>query len=229
MNSYIHPHEADRIAHWIERRTRSSLVVGVAQAVVFLLGAFIVFYVFLSLPAQLERARFALNHFQQAGGTTQPSRATGRTAQDSAVLAELPRDTIAIPSIGVTAPVGWNLPIADSLNGLQRGVVHAEETVLPGEVGRTVIVGHSAGYWWMRNPWTKVFSVLHKLEPGDRIYVKHGEAAYVYAVHRKAVVGPKDVEVLRDPTLITNELALMTCAPVGTTLNRLFVFANPVE
>jgi sortase (surface protein transpeptidase) len=48
-------------------------------------------------------------------------------------------------------------------------------------------------------------------------------------VHDRAVVTPGDVQTLsaRDPT--KKELSLMTCWPIGTTLERLIIFAELVE
>ncbi len=216
--------------------TRTLASFAVATGLIFLL---------ISGPAQWERLRFSvtegfqsaseevsqllqLNGFSPAGflahGTNSHA-AVG--AVDVRSLVHIADNEIALPSIGVRAPVLWNIPLDQSLNGLQQGVVQAEESVLPGTVGRTFVVGHSAGYWWQNNPWTKVFSLLDKVEPGDAVFVARDGQVYEYTVTREEVVTPQDVQVVRDESLTTNQLVLMTCTPVGTTLNRLLVIADP--
>lgn len=135
---------------------------------------------------------------------------------------------LVIPSIDVDAPIAWNIPLQDALNGLQQGVVQASQSKLPGEVGRTFIIGHSSGYWWNKNPWTKVFALLDKVKNGDYIFLQKDGKVYAYQVASQEVVTPRDVQVVRDDQLNHNQLTLMTCTPVGTTLNRLIVYAEPV-
>jgi LPXTG-site transpeptidase (sortase) family protein len=137
-------------------------------------------------------------------------------------------NTLLISSIDVRAPIIWDIPLDEALNGLQRGVVHARESYLPGEAGRTFIVGHSSGYWWLKNPWTKIFSLLDHVNDGDLVFLKLDGQTYAYRVTHREVVSPKNVDVIRDEQLDHNQLALMTCTPVGTSLNRLVLYAEPV-
>ncbi len=80
----------------------------------------------------------------------------------------------------------------------------------------------------MRNPWTTVFSLLDQVKDHEFVFLKHNGTVYAYKVSKREVVSPDDVHVIRDDTLDHNQLALMTCTPVGTTLNRLIVYAEPV-
>jgi LPXTG-site transpeptidase (sortase) family protein len=70
---------------------------------------------------------------------------------------------------------------------------------------------------------------LDNLEDGDEIIVFYNQKKLVYKVTDRAVVKPGDVQVLesRDPS--KKELSLMTCWPVGTTLERLIIFAELQE
>ena len=188
----------------------------------FLLLTFYLFYFIFSLPAQVERIHFTLqNTISPKTDFSKGSKSTNIV--DANVLIH---DSLKIPKINVEAPIIWDVPLNDALLGLQNGVVQVSESVLPGEIGRTLIVGHSSGYWWMHNQWTKVFSLIDKLETGDHIYLKYGNRPYSYVVNRREVVRPNDVSVLSDSAPSSNELVLVTCTPVGTTLNRLLVFAT---
>lgn len=233
-----------------ERRTRragrSTSIKRLVQTIAsFVVAAGFLFLV-ISAPAQWERLKFSigqglnvasheisqllnLNDFSPAGFLAHvPDSTAVNGSVDIHSRVEIAENELALPSIGVKAPVLWNVPLDDSLNGLQQGVVQAEESVVPGEAGRTFVVGHSAGYWWQNNPWTKVFSLLDQVEPGDSVFIARDGQVYEYTVTREEVVKPSDVHVVRDETLTTNQLVLMTCTPVGTTLNRLIVIADPV-
>jgi LPXTG-site transpeptidase (sortase) family protein len=74
-----------------------------------------------------------------------------------------------------------------------------------------------------------VFALLDNLEDGDDIIVFYNQKRYTYKVTDRATVKPGDVKVLesRDPS--KKELSLMTCWPVGTTLERLIIFAELQE
>lgn len=194
-------------------------------------------FLLLSAPAQYERLVYAMNLWLNgpaeqpavARDEFSPAQFLGRTPVYTVVdVPPIEENHLVIPSIAVNAPIVWDVPVADSLNGLQQGVVQVSESYLPGEAGRTFIVGHSSGYWWFRNPWTSVFVLLDKLQDGDLIFLKSQAQTYAYRVVRREVVPPSRVDVIRDERVQINELALMTCTPVGTSLNRLVVYAEPV-
>ncbi|MBI4022949.1 sortase [Candidatus Berkelbacteria bacterium] len=229
---FITSDDAERVA-----RIRRSFPAGARWLGRFgLLAALTVaMFILLTFPAQLERLRFTWNEYSREL-TQGPSHDLGwverflgsaPVVQDAAA-ADLEENQLVIPALGIRAPILWDVPLAESLNGLQQGVVHARETVRPGDPGRTVLVGHSAGYWWNNNPWTKVFALLDKLDPGDQILLNWAGTVYQYRMTGSEVVSPKDVQVLRDDALPSNQLVLMTCTPVGTTLNRLLIIAEPM-
>lgn len=76
-----------------------------------------------------------------------------------------------IPKIGVSAP----LIVATSSNEkdleakLNRGVVLFPKSVLPGQSGQTIILGHSAPQNWPKMKYDWVFSRLNELEKKDEI------------------------------------------------------------
>lgn len=74
-----------------------------------------------------------------------------------------------------------------------------------------------------------VFALLGTLSLGDEIIVYYEQKKYVYKMTDKAIVNPGDTEILsnRDPK--KKEISLMTCWPIGTTLERYIVFGELVE
>jgi LPXTG-site transpeptidase (sortase) family protein len=108
---------------------------------------------------------------------------------------------------------------------LERGVVRYPGTAEPGHKGNAFIFGHSSNYPWMPGEYNQVFAMLDKLSFGDEIIVYYRQKKYVYVVKEKKIVKPGNVKSLeRDEN--KTELSLMTCWPLGTSLNRLLVFAE---
>lgn len=142
--------------------------------------------------------------------------------------ATLDDNTLEIPKIGVFAPIVWNVKENEVLDKLREGVAHLQGSALPDSSSNVFITGHSSNYWWDKGKYKQVFALLDKLVAGDEIKVSYQNKIYLYKVRDVKVVKPSQVEVL-NPTS-TPTLTLMTCTPVGTTLNRLIVttqLANP--
>lgn len=112
---------------------------------------------------------------------------------------------------------------------LRGGVVRYPGTARPGEKGNAFIFGHSSNYPWVKSDYNDVFALLDTLVEGDEIIVYYHQKKFVYRVSDRAVVKPGDVSVLqaRDPE--KKEISLMTCWPIGTTLERLIIFGELVE
>ena len=111
---------------------------------------------------------------------------------------------------------------------LEKGVVRYPGTSKPGETGNAFIFGHSSNYPWMKGEYNSVFALLDQLSFGDEIIVYYNQKKFTYIIREKKVVKPGNVKVLeRDET--KKELSLMTCWPIGTTLNRLIIFAELQE
>ena len=69
---------------------------------------------------------------------------------------------------------------------------------------------------------------MDKLVYGDEVIIYYDQKKYVYVIREKSVIDPKNVGVIKKNTL-KPRLTLMTCWPIGTTLNRLIVAAELVE
>lgn len=143
----------------------------------------------------------------------------------------------------VIPKIGKNIPLVDVavdqefdfdhmenifMKELEKWVVRYPGTARPGELGNAFIFGHSSNYPWIKWEYNDVFALLDNLDYGDEIIVYYNQKKFVYTVNEKQVVRPGNVKVLeRDET--KKELSLMTCWPVGTTLNRMIVFAELTE
>jgi len=165
-----------------------------------------------------------------AGGTTLPlttpgaptpsaPSVSGASGADAAPPATppmapvFPGSAIRIPDIGLDQAVVEGVARAD----LRLGPGHYPGTALPGEPGNMVISGH-------RTTYTKPFSDLDRLKPGDSIYIDTPNGSHRYIVESTIIVVPENVEPLR--TTAEPVLTLTTCNPKGSARQRLVVRAS---
>ena len=135
--------------------------------------------------------------------------------------------------------IGKNIPLVDVrldqefdfdhmenifMKELEKWVVRYPGTALPGEQWNTFIFGHSSNYPWIKGEYNDVFALLDNLDFWDEIIIYYNQKKFIYTVQEKEVVRPGNVKVL-EREQNRKELSLMTCWPVGTTLNRMIVFA----
>lgn len=145
-----------------------------------------------------------------------------------------PADTqfgLVIEKIGVNVPVVANVDSAsyeEYTEALRSGVAHAKGSKLPGEMGNIYIHGHSSLGFWQLGKYATVFTLLSKLEPGDRVVLFYKDQRFDYEVFNKETFPGYDIT----PMIRNYEesvLTLQTCDPPGTTLNRLVVSARLVD
>lgn len=134
---------------------------------------------------------------------------------------------IVIPSIGVDAPIVWDIPLARTNTYLSQGVVHASDTAHPGQPGNMVLTGHSSDYPWKRHPFRTVFALTSRLKSGDVVLVTKDSVRHAYTVYESKIVDADDNSVLTQGT--EKELTLVTCYPLGTTWKRLIVRARDMS
>ena len=142
-------------------------------------------------------------------------------------------DTLIIPKINVDVPIRFGLANDSGtiMSAMNNGVAHWSipgASAVPGQIGNTVITGHSAGDIYSSNPYKFIFSGLERLESGDTIYIDYQGTRYTYAVYEKRVVAPNDVASLQysgDEAILT----LVTCTPLGTSEKRLLIFARQIN
>lgn len=139
---------------------------------------------------------------------------------------------IEIPNINVDAPIEYVGFTSDGAMDVPKGPVNVAWLNLgprPGENGSAVIAGH---YDWKNNA-SAVFSDLHKLSKGDKIYIKDEDGVNITFAVREIQIYKKD----DDASAVFNlndgksHLNLITCAGVWNKLEktrseRLIVFAD---
>jgi LPXTG-site transpeptidase (sortase) family protein len=147
-------------------------------------------------------------------------------AQNSASTPQTGDVQLSIPKLNLKAPVLSVTSTDDTLimNTLKKGVVIYPGSVMPGQSGQTVIIGHSSSL----PPWTEysaVFAKLGSLAPDDLIYLTVGGNEYIYRV---STVRRGSVQDILNSG-ITGDLILSTCWPVGTDTNRVAVSAVRIK
>ncbi|MDD2916767.1 MAG: class E sortase [Candidatus Gracilibacteria bacterium] len=135
-----------------------------------------------------------------------------------------------IPLVDVRLDAGFDFDHIENIfmQELEKGVVRYPGTAKPGENGNTFIFGHSSNYPWVKGEYNSVFALLDELSFGDEIIVYYNQKKFTYIIREKKVIKPGNVKIL-DRDEGKKELSLMTCWPIGTTLNRLIVFAELQE
>lgn len=137
---------------------------------------------------------------------------------------------ITIPKIRAQAPVIENVdPFNESIyiEALKKGVAQAKGTARPGEEGTSFLFAHSSGNPWELTHMNTIFLRLGELEKGDEIEIVRNGTVLKYKVTDKKEVDPTEVNYLLDTK--KTQLILQTCTPIGTSLRRLLVFAEPVN
>lgn len=144
-----------------------------------------------------------------------------------------PEPKLIIPKINVDVPVVYNVtPDYDSqMKAMEGGVAYfgiPGANSKPGQVGNTVLSGHSSNDVIDQGNYKFIFARLDHVVNGDTIYLNYEGKRYTYTVTRKEVVTPKEIGKLIYPT-DKPMLTLITCTPLGTSLNRLLVTAEQVS
>jgi len=142
-----------------------------------------------------------------------------------------PEPKIIIPKINLEVPVVFDLGSIqeeDIQNALEDGVVHFASSPNPGEIGNSVIVGHSSNNILNAGKYKFAFVLLKRLEVEDTFFVQRDGVRYTYKIYEKRIVPPSEVSVLQTQDR-ANTMTLITCDPPGTSINRLIVVAEQIS
>jgi LPXTG-site transpeptidase (sortase) family protein len=137
---------------------------------------------------------------------------------------------IEIPKIKIEELI---IPNVDPFNrsiydkALKEGIAQAKNTSLPGQGETVFLFAHSSGPPWDQTRHNTVFLKLGKLQKGDTITIYRKGKRFNYLVREKKIVWPNEVNYLLDTK--KDQLILQTCTPIGTDLQRLLVFADPIQ
>lgn len=139
-------------------------------------------------------------------------------------------DTLLIPKIQVQAPIIFRVgnKLADIAEALKKGVVYYPQSVLPGEKGKVIILGHSAPSGWPKINYYHVFNELNELKEGDEIFIYFQNREYRYRVIQKFFVKPG---AKLDSFLTNSEkyvLILLSCWPPGQREQRIVIEAQQI-
>ncbi len=143
----------------------------------------------------------------------------------------------------VIPKIGKNIPLLDVKNRevenehelenifmkeLENGVVRYPWSAIPWENWTTFIFWHSSNFPWIKWDFNEVFATLNNVVYDDEIIIYYWQKKYKYKVKEKKVITPWDVSVLKR-NKNKNEVSIMTCWPIWTTLNRLIITWELVE
>jgi len=135
---------------------------------------------------------------------------------------------IEIPKINVYAPIIANVDPFNSRvyhDVLTRGVALSSTGVFPGESGTVYIFAHSSDAPWRITRYNTVFFKIGELKKNDAIDIFYKNHTYKYLVTGQKTVWPEEVDYITKTK--KNQLILQTCIPIGTSLQRLLIFAKP--
>ncbi len=138
-------------------------------------------------------------------------------------------NSLEVSKIGISVPLilAESSYQGDLQKDLDNGVVHFPDSVLPGEIGQTIILGHSAPLNWPKINYDWVFSEINQLEVGDDIIVYFNHKKYIYDVRGKIFLDKgEDLPVL---TKYESVLMLISCWPPGKDIKRIAIEAHLIK
>ncbi len=183
---------------------------------IIFIAAFAALYIAFNAPSFMAQVSYALDDKDARGAHLLP-------------LTEV-ENSLYIPKIGVMAPI----VIEESedrevlLRSLEKGVLLFPGSVEPGNIGSTVILGHSSGAIWSGG-YKSVFSLINKLEKGDLVKVYFNNEEFVYRVSKLNILSVEKLDEVVGDSNSTNTLFLSSCWPIGTPWSRIVATAILVD
>ena len=112
---------------------------------------------------------------------------------------------------------------------LKKSLIQYPQTALPGQLGNTVIFGHSVlPQFFNPKSYLTIFSTLFKLKQGDEVLLNYDNVQYRYLIEEMFEVPPTDLSVL-EQRFDGRYLTIITCTPPGTYLRRLIIRARIID
>ena len=134
-------------------------------------------------------------------------------------------DMITIPEIDSQLPIvtATTTEMVELHSLLDLGVVLYPKSARFGQLGQTILLGHSAPVNWPKIKHDTAFSRIDELAAGSPILVNYKGNAYQYTVVRTQIIN-RGVNLPELPGN-GNSLLLVSCWPPGRNLNRIVVEA----
>ncbi len=112
---------------------------------------------------------------------------------------------------------------------LKKSLIQFPGSSNPGELGNTVIFGHSTlPLFFNPKVYETIFSTLPEMKKGDEIVARVDGIEYKYIVYEMVTVNPSDLTVL-EQRYDKYDMSIITCVPPGTKWKRLVVKARLKE
>lgn len=128
---------------------------------------------------------------------------------------------ISIPKLKIT-----DATVTIGSMDLEKSLIQYPQTALPGQLGNSVIFGHSVlPQFFNPKNYLTIFSTLYRLKAGDEIIIDYDGSRYRYLIDEIFEVKPTDLSVL-EQRFDQKNLTLITCSPPGTYLRRLIIKAS---
>lgn len=128
--------------------------------------------------------------------------------------------TLTIPKLGIDHAV-----VRNDHTDLKQSLIHYVGTAMPGNLGNTVIFGHSVlPQFFNPQNYLTIFSTLYRLKPSDTLEIAADGATYTYKISEIYETTPDDLSPLAQ-VYNGRYLTLITCTPPGTYLRRLIIKA----
>ncbi len=179
---------------------------------------------------QYNQILFATVNAYVTPGALEPQNIVIDPASNGEVTQE---SRLIIPKINVDVPVLYDVgnDHDSQMAAMAKGVAHFAipgASSHPGEIGNTVLSGHSSNDLFDTGDYKFIFAQLEKLQKGDTFYANYKGQRYTYVITGTEVVTPKEVSKLVYPT-DKPVMTLITCTPLGTSKNRLLVTAEQIS
>lgn len=118
--------------------------------------------------------------------------------------------TLSIPSLKIN-----NANVVIGGQDLKKHLIHFPGTATPGNIGNSVIFGHSVlPIFYNPLDYKTIFSKLPNLKEGDIIEINFDQVYFKYVVVGMFEVYPEDVQILEQEAS-DSYLTLVTCVPPG--------------
>lgn len=147
-----------------------------------------------------------------------------------------PDPRLVIPKIWVNVHIVTlsNIPIevikkADYDKYLYHGVVKYPYTPDPWTTWNVFIFWHSSYYWWKHNPYGTIFAKIPVLRHGDIIQVYWKWKIYKYAVFKKLILKPYQVDDVYKKYNTWKYLSIMACYPIWSDRERMVILSKLIK
>ncbi|MGH7240529.1 MAG: sortase [Candidatus Saccharimonadales bacterium] len=162
-----------------------------------------------------------------ASSGIQLNTAQAATESPSPIVSASADNSLSIPAIGLNTAVviGQTTDSVILENDLNDGVVYYPGSVLPGQPGEIVVLGHSAPPGWPHERHDWVFSNISDLKAGDTVTLNFNGHQYHYAVKDQGIIQQGQDVKATDFNGKNNVLELVSCWPPGKNYKRIVVQA----